>query len=81
MRLMQEEALQEEGEAVGKWRRAQLTSTQLSSYALGFVELMAIRERAERQPGFAERRFHDRLLSFGAPAPRDLQLLLFGEER
>lgn len=77
-RLMTEEAFQEEAEAAGKWRRALLTSTQLSSYALGFMELTALRRRAEREPGFDERAYHDRLLSFGAPAPRDLPTLLFG---
>ncbi len=79
MRLMTEEAFQEEGEAVGKWRRALLTSTQLSTYALGFTELMALRQRAERTPGFDERAYHDRLLSFGSPAPRDLGVLLFAD--
>jgi uncharacterized protein (DUF885 family) len=78
MRLMTGEAFQEEAEAAGKWRRALLTSTQLSSYALGFTELTALRQRAEREPGFDERAYHDRLLSFGAPAPRDLPTLLFG---
>jgi uncharacterized protein (DUF885 family) len=79
MRLLREEALQEEGEAVGKWRRARLTSAQLSTYAVGYLEVSALRERAERQPGFTERVFHDRLLAHGSPAPRDLATLLFGE--
>ena len=79
MRLMTEEGFQEEGEALGKWRRALLTSTQLSTYALGYTELRALRERAERAPAFDERAYHDRLLSFGSPAPRDLRILLFGD--
>ena len=35
MALMTERGFQEEGEAAGKWRRALLTSTQLSTYFVG----------------------------------------------
>jgi len=79
MKLMMEEALQEEGEAAGKWKRAQLTSAQLSTYFYGFYEIMKIRDRGERQPGFAERAFNDKLLSFGSPPPRFLANLMFGD--
>jgi uncharacterized protein (DUF885 family) len=79
MRLMTEEAFQEQGEAAAKWRRACLTSAQLSTYFHGFSEMMKLRARAESLPGFRERAYHDRLLSFGAPAPRYLGHLLFGD--
>jgi len=77
--LLMEEALQEEGEAVGKWKRAQLTCGQLTTYFYGFYEMMVIRERAERAPGFSERALHDKLLSFGSPQPRFLATLMFGD--
>jgi uncharacterized protein (DUF885 family) len=73
--LMKNEAFQEEGEAVGKWQRAQLSSTQLTTYYYGFTEMMKLRERAEKQPGFSERAYHDRLLSFGSPAFRYTRVL------
>lgn len=79
MRLMTTEAFQEEGEAAGKWRRARLTSAQLSTYLYGFTEMMKMRERAEKTPGFDERTWHDRLLSFGSPAPRLARHVLFGD--
>jgi uncharacterized protein (DUF885 family) len=79
MKLMMEQALQEEGEAAGKWKRAQLTSAQLSTYFYGFYEIMKIRERGEKEAGFAERAFNDKLLSFGSPAPRFLGALMFGD--
>jgi uncharacterized protein (DUF885 family) len=66
--LMQGEAFQEEGEAVGKWTRARLTSAQLTTYFYGFTEFMKLRVVAEKQPGFSERAYHDRLLSWGSPA-------------
>jgi uncharacterized protein (DUF885 family) len=65
--LMQDDAFQEEGEAVGKWKRARLSSAQLTTYYYGFSEFMKIRAAAESKPGFTERTYHDRLLSYGAP--------------
>ena len=70
LELMEGEAFQEEGEAVGKWRRARLSRGQLSTYFYGFRELMKLREKAEREPGFTERGYNDRLLAFGSPPLR-----------
>ena len=39
MELMATAGFQEEGEAAGKWRRACLTSAQLSTYFVGYTEL------------------------------------------
>jgi uncharacterized protein (DUF885 family) len=66
--LMQGEAFQEEGEAAGKWTRARLTSAQLTTYYYGFTEFMKLREAAVKRPGFSERAYHDRILSWGSPA-------------
>lgn len=74
--LMTEEAFQEEGEAVGKWTRARLTSGQLSTYFYGYREMRKLRAEAEKQPGFVERAYHDRLLSFGDPPMREIRWLL-----
>jgi uncharacterized protein (DUF885 family) len=68
--LMMKEAFQEEGEAVGKWRRARLSSAQLTTYYYGFTEMMRLRARHEKDPGFSERAYHDRLLGFGSPSMR-----------
>jgi len=72
--LMRERGFQEEGEAVGKWRRALLTSTQLSTYFVGYTEVVAV-ARA-RPSGTALRDWHDRMLSFASPPPRHLRTLL-----
>ena len=74
--LMMHGAFQEEGEAVGKWKRARLSSTQLTTYYYGFTELMKLRALTEKAPGFSERAYHDRLLSFGSPPPRYMRGLL-----
>jgi len=58
---------QEEGEAVGKWRRALLTSAQLSTYFVGYAELA---------PVVAGRGSYDEVLAHGSPPPRHLPALL-----
>lgn len=79
--LMTGEAFQEEGEAVGKWKRARLTSAQLTTYFYGYAEFARLRQAAERAPGFTERAYHDRLLSWGSPSMRHVRALLAGAAR
>jgi uncharacterized protein (DUF885 family) len=79
--LMTNEGFQEEGEAVGKWTRARVTSAQLSTYYYGFTELAKLRADAEKRPGFSERAYHDKLLSFGEPSFRHLRGLMGGLTR
>jgi hypothetical protein len=74
MALMTGAGFQEEGEAAGKWRRALLTSTQLSTYFVGYTEVSAI-GRA-RPDGTPVRAWHDAMLAHGSPPPRHLRTLL-----
>ncbi|HKC58916.1 MAG TPA: DUF885 domain-containing protein [Myxococcales bacterium] len=69
---MMNDAFQEEGEAVGKWKRAQLTSTQLSTYYVGNTEMNDIRAAWEKNHGKYPdlRALHDAMLSFGNAAPK-----------
>ena len=69
MELMVTQAFQEEREAAGKWVRAQLTSAQLSTYFVGFLEHSDLRAEVEKAQGeaFDLQRYHDTLLSFGSP--------------
>ncbi|HYD83528.1 MAG TPA: DUF885 family protein, partial [Opitutus sp.] len=70
LELMIRRGFQEEGEAVGKWRRACQSSTQLSTYFVGAVEHDDMRAAAEKKEGaaFDLKRYHDRVLSRGSPA-------------
>ena len=74
MQLMTVRGFQEEGEAVGKWRRALLTSTQLSTYFVGYCEVAEI--AAARPAGTSQRAWHDAMLAHGSPPPRHLRRLL-----
>jgi uncharacterized protein (DUF885 family) len=76
--LMMNEGFQEEGEAAGKWRRAQLTSAQLPTYYVGNLEVEAIRKDflAKHGSQTKEQQMHDAMLSFGTPAPKYVRELL-----
>lgn len=78
MALMTGRGFQEEGEAAGKWRRAVMSSCQLSTYYVGNLEMNRLRDLARARDGdrFDARAFHDELLSYGAPAPRHVQELM-----
>jgi uncharacterized protein (DUF885 family) len=70
--MMMNEGFQEEGEAAGKWRRACLTSAQLSTYYVGNMEINALRKayEAAHAGNTDPKAMHDLMLSFGSPAPR-----------
>jgi uncharacterized protein (DUF885 family) len=69
MHLMLDDGFQEEGEAAGKWRRACLSSTQLSTYFAGATEINDIRKAYEAKHGPITdwQAFHDQVLSYGSP--------------
>jgi uncharacterized protein (DUF885 family) len=77
MTLMTGRGYQEEGEAAGKWRRALLTSAQLSTYYVGYTEVsdLAADLRAA-DPRASDRDVHDRLLAHGSPPVRLLRTLV-----
>jgi uncharacterized protein (DUF885 family) len=77
MALMMERGYQEEGEAAGKWRRALLTSAQLSTYYVGYSEVSDLAaELKASDPGLAGREVHDAMLAHGSPPVRLLRALI-----
>ncbi len=75
MALMTGPGFQEEGEAAGKWRRAQLTSAQLSTYYVGYTEVADLASDL-RMRGMSERAAHDAVLGHGSPPVNLLRGLL-----
>ena len=83
MRLMVEGGFQEEGEALNKWDRARLSSTQLCEYfsgAIGMTQLEAeARRRAEAEGReFVWRPFLESVLAHGSPPLPVIREILFG---
>jgi uncharacterized protein (DUF885 family) len=77
MRLMTGRGHQEEGEAAGKWRRALLSSAQLSTYYVGYTEVSDLAaELKAASPQASDREIHDRMLAHGSPPVRHLRPLL-----
>ena len=75
--LMRTKGFQEEGEAVGKWRRALLTAGKLPTYFTGYLAVRAIAgDLRILHPDWSDRAIHDLMLSQGSPAPRHLRALL-----
>lgn len=81
VRFMTDYTFQEEREAAEKWTRAQLEAVQLSTYFVGAEEWIALRREVERREGkaFGLKRYHDRVLSFGAPPVRFARALYLDE--
>ncbi|HET6373253.1 MAG TPA: DUF885 family protein, partial [Candidatus Polarisedimenticolia bacterium] len=78
--LMRRRGFQEETEAQGKLRRAKVSSTQLSTYFVGFLELSDLMAecRAREGSSFSLKRFNEKLLSFGTIPPRAVRRLMLG---
>jgi uncharacterized protein (DUF885 family) len=77
MALMTGRGHQEEGEAAGKWRRAQLTSAQLSTYYVGYSEISDLADDLRAaDPSQSDQQIHDRMLAHGSPPVRLLRTLI-----
>ena len=78
MDLMMKEAYQQEGEAVAKWKRARLTSAQLSTYFVGVSEHLDLREAARKKLGsnFDLRKYNDQVISYGSPPVKYVRELM-----
>jgi len=76
--LLRNQGFQEEAEASRKLRRAKLSSTQLSTYFVGFYELKKIFEewKRSRGPAFSLHEFTDRMVSYGSVPPRVIKDLM-----
>ncbi|MBS0213253.1 MAG: DUF885 domain-containing protein [Proteobacteria bacterium] len=81
MHLMTHTAFQEEREAAGKWVRAQLSSTQLSTYFVGAQEHFDLLREAHEKWGssFNLKRYHDTVTAFGSPPARYVGELMFDQ--
>jgi uncharacterized protein (DUF885 family) len=78
MDLMIKETFQQEGEAVAKWKRARLTSAQLSTYFVGATEHLDLRAAEEKKLGndFDLRKYNDQVISYGSPPVKYVRELM-----
>ena len=78
MTLMMKEGFQQEGEAVAKWKRARLSSAQLSTYFVGVTEHLDLRDRAKARDGssFNLKKYNDTVISYGSPPVKYVRELM-----
>jgi uncharacterized protein (DUF885 family) len=78
MDLMTKEAFQQEGEAVAKWKRARLTSAQLSTYFVGATEHLDLRAANQKKLGkdFDLKKYNDQVISYGSPPVKYVRELM-----
>jgi len=76
--LMMKEAFQQEGEAVAKWKRARLTSAQLSTYFVGATEHLDLRAAEQKKLGkdFDLKKYNDQVISYGSPPVKYIRELM-----
>jgi uncharacterized protein (DUF885 family) len=75
MRLMMETGYQEEGEAAGKWRRAEMSAGQLSTYFVGVQEMNALARDMLARTGGDAKKARDAMLSHGSIATKYVRQL------
>ncbi len=68
MKLLVDEAFQQQAEAEGKWKRVTLTQVQLCCYFTGFTEICDLREQVKNKAGknFKLKQFHEQFLGYGS---------------
>ncbi len=78
MDLMIKETFQQEGEAVAKWKRARLTSAQLSTYFVGATEHLDLRAAEQKRLGkdFDLKKYNDQVISYGSPPVKYVRELM-----
>src|SRR5438067_8744023 len=78
MDLMTKETFQEQGEATLKWKRARLTSAQLSTYFVGVSEHLDLRAASQKKFGkdFDLRKYNEQVISYGSPPVKYVRELL-----
>jgi uncharacterized protein (DUF885 family) len=78
MDLMTKAAYQQEGEAMAKWKRARLTSAQLSTYFVGVTEHLDLRAAEQKKLGdqFNLKKYNDQVISYGSPPVKYVRKLM-----
>lgn len=79
--LMMTKGFQQKAEATRKLRRAKITSTQLSTYFVGYEEMFRIyrRGQAKAKDAFEKKPFLMKMISYGTIPPRMIERLMEAE--
>jgi uncharacterized protein (DUF885 family) len=78
LKLLTQEAFQQQAEAEGKWKRVSVTQVQLCCYFTGFTEICDLREEMKKKAGsnFKLKQFHEQFLSYGSAPVRYIRQMM-----
>ena len=82
LKLLTEEAFQQQAEAEGKWRRVTETSVQLDSYFTGYKAIVDLREAYKNKMGdkYKLKDFNEKFLSYGSAPVRYIREAMLAKE-
>lgn len=82
IKMMTQEAFQQQAEADGKWNRVTLSQVQLCSYYTGYNEIYELREILKKKEGekFNLKAFHEKFLSYGSAPVKYIKELMLVKE-
>ena len=78
IKLLVNEAFQQQAEAEGKWKRVSVTSVQLTSYYTGYKEITDLREAYKTKMGkdYQLKAFNEQFLSYGNTPVKYIRMLM-----
>jgi uncharacterized protein (DUF885 family) len=78
MKLLVNEAFQQQAEAEGKWNRVSVTQVQLDCYFTGYTEIYDLRQSLKTSMGakFNLKKFHEQFLSYGSAPVKYIRQLM-----
>jgi uncharacterized protein (DUF885 family) len=78
MKLLVNEAFQQQAEAEGKWKRVTVSQVQLCCYFTGFTEICNLRDAMKKKSGknFSLKQFHEQFLSYGSAPVKHIRALM-----
>ncbi len=81
MKLLTQEAFQQEAEAEGKWKRVSVTQVQLCCYFTGYTEIYDLRSMLMKKMGsnFKLKSFHEQFLSYGSSPVKYIKEMMLKE--
>ncbi|MVN89934.1 DUF885 family protein [Mucilaginibacter sp. HME9299] len=83
IKLLTQEAFQQQAEAEGKWKRVSVSSVQLTSYYTGYKEITDLRDAYKKQMGekYSVKDFNEKFLSYGSAPVKFIKELMLAKKK
>ncbi|WP_295767753.1 DUF885 domain-containing protein [uncultured Mucilaginibacter sp.] len=83
IKMLTQEAFQQQAEAEGKWKRVSVSSVQLTSYYTGYKEITDLRDAYKKQMGekYSVKDFNEKFLSYGSAPVKFIKELMLAKKK